>query len=363
MQPQQGQGQPSTTLTLSTPKNALHQKDRQQKTQSLDYVIRSGLAGGLAGCMAKTAIAPLDRVKILFQTGNPIFDKYAGTFTGAFKAGREIFQSSGTMGLFQGHSVTLLRIFPYAAIKFVAYEQYRALLMPTKQNETPAKQFVAGSLAGVTSVLFTYPLDLVRVRMAYEVKQDGSKRIGLISTCRQIYQEPAASRGVLHWSILNFYRGFMPTIAGMIPYAGVSFWTYHIITQFCRHNPIATPYTLKPVTIDFDPTRDGLTAQQQQIVDKPPLRTWAELLCGGVSGMVAQTSSYPLEVIRRRMQVGGLLDPNVFVGFIKTAKDIFRSKGIKGFYVGLTIGYIKVIPMAAVSFTVYEKMKYALNIY
>lgn len=50
-----------------------------------------------------------------------------GTFTGAFYAGRDIFKSGGLIGLFQGHSVTLLRIFPYAAIKFVAYEQYRAV--------------------------------------------------------------------------------------------------------------------------------------------------------------------------------------------------------------------------------------------
>lgn len=53
------------------------------------------------------------------------------------------------MGLFQGHSVTLLRIFPYASIKFIALEQYRAILMPTKESRNSAsKQFVAGSLAG-----------------------------------------------------------------------------------------------------------------------------------------------------------------------------------------------------------------------
>lgn len=52
---------------------------------------------------------------------------WIGSFTGAFKAGHYIYKNSGLMGLFQGHSVTLIRIFPYAAIKFVAYEQYRAV--------------------------------------------------------------------------------------------------------------------------------------------------------------------------------------------------------------------------------------------
>ncbi|KAI9260541.1 mitochondrial carrier domain-containing protein [Phascolomyces articulosus] len=271
-------------------------------------------------------------------------------------------KDAGVMGLFQGHSVTLLRIFPYAAIKFVAYEQYRAVLMPTRAHENGRRQFIAGSLAGVTSVLFTYPLDLLRVRMAYEVKQVGKARPGLLSTCAQIYNEPAAghNRGGLSFKIVNFYRGFMPTVAGMIPYAGLSFWTHHIATEFCRFNPMVTQYTRAP--LDFDPQSSDLTPSQKRILEKPPLNTWAELASGGIAGLVAQTGSYPLEVIRRRMQVGGLLNPEVFVSFMDTVKDIYRVKGFKGFYVGLSIGYIKVAPLMATSFAVYERMKTALHI-
>ena len=88
---------------------------------------------------AKTVVAPLDRVKILFQASNPDFQKYAGTrsrtfhapctyqvsgtWDGAFRAGKAIYKDYGLLGLFQGHSATLLRIFPYAAIKFMAYDQ------------------------------------------------------------------------------------------------------------------------------------------------------------------------------------------------------------------------------------------------
>ncbi|KAI9486968.1 MAG: mitochondrial carrier domain-containing protein [Benjaminiella poitrasii] len=312
---------------------------KSRNEQSIEYVIRSGLAGGLAGCAGKTVIAPLDRVKILFQARNPTFEKYAGKFTGVFKAGQEIFRKDGIRGLFQGHSVTLIRIFPYAAIKFIAYEQIRAILMPSQRSSS--RQFIAGSLAGITSVLFTYPLDLIRVRMAYDSKPK------MVDICKIIYNEPAAGQ---HFRLLNFYRGFLPSVYGMTPYAGVSFWFYHIITQFCRHHPLIVPYT----TLPFDSTTDPKKL--------PRLYTWAELLCGGLAGLVAQTSSYPLEVIRRRMQIGGLLEPTKFVGFKETIKDIYHTKGFKGFYVGLTIGYIKVIPMMAISFLTYERMKNLLDI-
>lgn len=79
--------------------------------------------------------------------------------------------------------------------------------------------------------------------------------------------------------------------------------------------------------------------------------------------MIAQTSSYPLEVIRRRMQVAGRTDPlNQYATTYQTAKTILATKGIRGLYVGLGIGYIKVTPMVAVSFFSYEYLKMLLGI-
>ncbi|CAG8524350.1 12413_t:CDS:2 [Ambispora gerdemannii] len=317
---------------------------------SINYILRSGLAGGVAGCMAKSAVAPLDRVKILFQTNNPQYRRYAGTWTGVFVASSKIYKETGSRGLFQGHSVTLIRIFPYAAIKFIAYEQFRHLLMKTRQDETSARQFLAGSLAGVTSVLFTYPLELIRVRLAFEVKQ-----VGIRSLCQQIYNEQAGTTrsSIVHLPIMNFYRGLTPTIMGMIPYAGVSFLTHHWLTNLCR-TKMADFTTLPSLAAG------KLDSRGQE--RRAPLRTWAELMVGGLAGAIAQTSSYPFEVIRRRMQVYGTLDPTKFASVWETTRNIWRTRGLSGFYVGLSIGYLKVTPLVAVSFTVYHRMKLLLNI-
>ncbi|KAF9363645.1 hypothetical protein BGX34_003616 [Mortierella sp. NVP85] len=324
-----------------------------RETKSLDYVIRSMIAGGIAGTAAKTAIAPLDRVKILFQASNPHFEKYAGTWTGVFKAARDIQRTSGFQGLFQGNSATILRIFPYAAIKFMAYEQYRNLLMPTRRDETPYKKLVAGSMAGVTSVFFTYPMDLIRVRLAYE-----TRATPYTALVRKIYNEPAGRHHPAHMGwfpalrISNFYRGFLCSVAGMIPYAGVSFFTHDVAQEFCREY---LPWTLKANQNRGLPDKNGDYA-------RPELRTWAELMCGGLAGAISQTSAYPLEVVRRRMQVAGALDPGKFVGMWEIAKQIYVGKGVRGFFVGLSIGYLKVTPMVAISFTVYERMKTLLEI-
>ncbi|RHZ72458.1 hypothetical protein Glove_242g81 [Diversispora epigaea] len=342
----------TTTTTTFNLQAGTEKKIRSHDKHSTSYIIRSFIAGGTAGSLAKTVIAPLDRIKILFQTNSPQFQRYAGSWAGLIQATRKIYMDNGARGLFQGHSATLIRIFPYASIKFVAYEQFRHILIPTRKDETSLKVLVSGSSAGITSVLCTYPLELIRVRLAFEVGKDS--HVGLKSICRRIYHESAAlHHKYLHFRLMNFYRGLLPTILGMIPYAGVSFWAHHIFTEFCRNS--LSKHTTKPSLVI-----GKLDSSGQEM--RPPLKTRIELVVGGLAGAIAQTSSYPFEVIRRRMQVYGAYDPSKFVGIWQTAKLIWNTNGFKGFYVGLTIGYIKVIPMVAVSFTVYNRMKLLLNI-
>ncbi|KAL8862175.1 MAG: hypothetical protein Q9178_001631 [Gyalolechia marmorata] len=310
---------------------------------------------------AKTIVGPLDRVKILFQASNPQFAKYTGSWFGVVTAMRDINRESGMRGLFRGHSATLLRIFPYASIKFLAYEQIRSILIPSASYETPLRRLISGASAGVTSVFITYPLEVIRVRLAFETKHESSSSLSGI--CRQIYHEqptrvtnsaaftplgtavpaiPTPRTG-----IINFYRGFSSTLAGMLPYAGMSFLTHDTAGDWLRA-PALAPYTT--------------TANPKNPSAPPILRYWAELIAGGFAGLVSQTASYPLEVIRRRMQVGGAVGDGHRLRMAETAQTVWRERGWRGFFVGLGIGYFKVVPMAAVSFYVYERGKVFLGV-
>lgn len=353
---------------------------------SADYILRSGLAGGMAGISAKSLIAPLDRVKILFQTNNPHYKQYVGSFEGLIRAIKHIYSKDGILGLYQGHSATLLRIFPYAAIKFIGYEQIRNVLIPEDQYETAARRLLAGSLAGVISVYFTYPLDLIRVRLAFETHHHGKRNIGkLWHTLNQIYHEtpriafntggvPSNSsyfiRLFYNWdipkrlpiitSLSNFYRGFIPTIMGMVPYAGVSFYSHDLLHDVFRSKQLA-PYTV--LNYDTGIPSSSLVKTNSSFDHRKPLTTWAQLVAGGFAGMLAQAAAYPFEVIRRRMQVGGIANKGgEFYGVGKTMSIIYAERGFKGFYVGLGIGFLKVVPMFACSFYVYERCKIWLKI-
>ncbi|TGJ79267.1 hypothetical protein E0Z10_g9501 [Xylaria hypoxylon] len=356
---------PSPDCNVAEAAAAAGQGKKKPNKHGVDYMMRSFVAGGIAGCAAKTTVAPLDRVKILFQTSNPQFAKYTGSWVGMGRALRDIYAQHGIVGLFRGHSATLLKIYPYAAIKFVAYEQYRAFIIGARHQETWIRRFSAGALAGLTSVLFTYPLEVIRVRLAFET---GVRSSSLIDICKKIYHEhllakpvPAAVRGIAgaamttaqavapRSGIVNFYRGFSTTMLGMIPYAGMSFLTHDTIGDVFRSSLFRKHATLpQPANAPADKSA--------------PLRAWAELTAGGISGAVSQTISYPLEVIRRRMQVAGAVGDGRRLRIAETAGIIFKERGFSGFFVGLTIGYVKIVPMAAVSFYTYERTKSMLGI-
>lgn len=74
--------------------------------------------------------------------------------------------------------------------------------------------------AGVTAVLFTYPLDIVRARLAFQVTGEHFYT-GIIDTVTKIFQTEGGVRAL--------YKGFSPTVLGMIPYAGMGVLNFGLI--------------------------------------------------------------------------------------------------------------------------------------
>ncbi|KAE8674351.1 Pyridoxal phosphate phosphatase-related protein [Hibiscus syriacus] len=123
-----------------------------------------------------------------------------------------------------------------------------------------------------------------------------------------------------------------PSLYGIFPYAGLKFYFYE---EMKRHVP-----------------------------DDQKKNIMVNLVCGSVAGLLGQTFTYPLDVVRRQMQVQRVLASNSpeLKGAMETLVMIAKNQGWKQLFSGLSINYLKVVPSVAIGFTVYDIMKSSLRV-
>mmetsp|Transcript_1319 Transcript_1319/g.2198 ORF Transcript_1319/g.2198 Transcript_1319/m.2198 type:complete len:249 (+) Transcript_1319:562-1308(+) len=189
----------------------------------------------------------------------------------------------------------------------------------------------AGSLAGMTAVCLTYPLDLVRARLA---KQDAgvksAKYRNMFDALVKIPMEQGRATGDGKIRIGALYRGIFATIVGEAPYAGLKFMCYEAMKKALGEWWGLKEDELSPIT---------------------------RVSCGALSGLMAVNVVYPFDVVRRRMQTyegGGRLYKTPF----HAIATIVREEGIsRGLYRGLTLNYIKTVPNVAIYMSLYDVCK------
>ncbi|KAM0932511.1 putative mitochondrial carrier protein [Dioscorea sansibarensis] len=322
-----------STLTSATASAA----DVDVDVSFLDLVpvyIKELIAGGAAGGFSKTAVAPLERVKILMQTRTSEFKSL-----GIFQSLKKLQQQEGILGFYKGNGASVLRIVPYAALHFMTYEQYRCWILNNcpSLGSGPSIDLLAGSAAGGTAVLCTYPLDLARTKLAYEVAN--TRRIGNSLS----YNAQPSYNGVkdvfksvyMEGGLRSLYRGVGPTLIGILPYAGLKFYIYEELK-----------------------TRVPEEHQKSVVL---------RLSCGALAGLFGQTLTYPLDVVRRQMQVQNNQQSNQLgspqiKGTIQGLNFIVRNQGWKQLFAGLSLNYVKVVPSVAIGFTAYDMMKSILRV-
>ncbi|MCP9260239.1 Mitochondrial coenzyme A transporter SLC25A42 [Dirofilaria immitis] len=207
-------------------------------------------------------------------------------FKSAFNFIKNTYETTGLISLWRGNSAMMVRIIPYAVIQFGAHEEIKRILRVDKDGKrTPVKRYIAGSLAGVVATTCTYPLDTAKARLATSTVYEYNS---LLTVFIKDYQR---------YGIRTFYNGLIPALMGTIPYAGAKKTNREV----------------------------------------PPVY---RLLFGGFAGLVGQSSSYPLDIVRRRMQTRRI--PNG-CSIVHCLCMIGKTEGIK-------MGPIAV----GISFTVYD---------
>jgi solute carrier family 25 (mitochondrial phosphate transporter), member 23/24/25/41 len=294
-------------------------------TDDHKIVFKNLLAGGIAGAISRTVVSPLERLKILFQVQQKQGNITQGNITQEKLKIKDtlvnIKKKEGWRGFFKGNGTNVIRIIPYSAVQFASFEFFKRILLKNREADlkrgqlTIRERFLAGASAGICSVTCTYPLDLIRTRLSLP---NDSKEKTIFGSLRRIY--------TFEGGISALYRGITPTLMGIAPYVALNFTIYESLKQYSF-----------------------------RIMEKEP-SVYLKLGYGALAGATAQTITYPLDVIRRGMQVTKKLNLG-YDNTIQAFAIIWKDYGIRGFYRGLVPNLLKVAPAIAVSFVTFEQTK------
>ena len=282
----------------------------------LSDVSRRMACGGIAGMVAKTVTNPLERVKMVAQTGE--HKCASGSKANPYTIYRNIITAEGYIGLWAGNGANLLRVFPSKAVVFSSNDVYRKLLAPYVTNTTTAS-FLAGGFAGSTATAVTYPLDLARGRISGKV----------VVATGKVYKSVWSTVAVTlrDEGIGGLYRGVTATLIGAMPYMGIQFGTVGMLE---RH---------------FVEEGENPTSQQK-------------MMFGGCGGVAAGVITYPNDTVRRLLQLQGSRGTvAVYSGYWDCVRQTIGGIGIARLYQGVGINILRMAPNTAVQFGVYEVLK------
>eukprot|EP00658_Telonema_sp_P-2_P051068 TRINITY_DN39085_c0_g1_i1.p1 TRINITY_DN39085_c0_g1~~TRINITY_DN39085_c0_g1_i1.p1 ORF type:complete len:354 (-),score=84.55 TRINITY_DN39085_c0_g1_i1:175-1236(-) len=275
------------------------------------HTVKVLLAGAGAGAIAKTCVAPLERIKMLCQVWGL---EHPGQKTGILRVSRSVYSTSGVLGFWHGNFANVVRIVPNKGILFMCNDKYKEIAgVVPGQKPAPLKIMLAGSLSGITTTVLTYPLDLIRSRLM----MSGGNYRGIADCARQT----VAAEG-----LRGLYAGLAPTLAGIVPYTGINFTCY-----------------------------DTLKRYAQKEAPAQGIEVHTKLVIGAVSGMFSQTVSYPIDTVRRRMQLQGTTN-SIYTGSFDCLAKVVRSEGVAALYRGLAANLIRAGPNTAIQFLAYEQL-------
>ncbi|KAI9035025.1 putative mitochondrial carrier protein [Aspergillus affinis] len=293
------------------------------KCRISEPVVAAFFAGGVAGAVSRTIVSPLERLKILLQIQSVGREEYRLSI---WKALVKIGKEEGWKGYMRGNGTNCIRIIPYSAVQFGSYNFYKRFAEPSPGADlSPMRRLICGGAAGITSVTVTYPLDIVRTRLSIQSasfvalgdRGNSTKLPGMFRTMILIYRNEGG--------IVALYRGITPTVAGVAPYVGLNFMAYESIRSYLTPEGEKTPGSMR------------------------------KLLAGAISGAVAQTCTYPFDVLRRRFQINTMSGLGYkYKSIWDAVRVIIAEEGPRGLFKGIVPNLLKVAPSMASSWLSFE---------
>ncbi|KIY70982.1 mitochondrial carrier [Cylindrobasidium torrendii FP15055 ss-10] len=266
------------------------------------------IAGSVGGAAQVLVGHPLDTVKTRAQIAPK------GMFKGPMDILGQTLKKEGFFALYKGMASPLLGIAGVNSLLFASYAASKRLVSPFGQLSL-SETALAGSMAGAANAILASPVEMFKVRMQGQYGNPEDKKLRIVA--REMWREWGFRKGVM--------RGYWVTVAREIPaYAG--FYTAY---EFSKRS-----------------------FAKQYGNDVP---VWAVLASGSTGGIAYWLSSYPLDVIKSRVQLRPTPPSGTPVQYIaQECRMIWAEAGFKGFFKGLSPSLIRSIPAAASTFAAFE---------
>jgi len=283
------------------------------------------LMGGVSAAVSKTAAAPIERVKLLIQNQDEMIKsgRLDRKYDGIVECFRRTVANEGIASLWRGNTANVIRYFPTQALNFAFRDTYKSMFSYKKERDGYAKwmagNLASGGAAGATSLLFVYSLDYARTRLANDNKNAKTGGARQYSGLIDVYKKTLASDG-----IAGLYRGFAPSVLGIVVYRGLYFGLYD---------------SIKPILL-VGPLEGNFLASF--------LLGWSVTTGAGIA-------SYPLDTVRRRMMMTSG-EAVKYKGSFDAARQIIAKEGVRSLFKGAGANILRGVAGAGV-LSIYDQMQ------
>lgn len=261
------------------------------------------MAGGISAAVSKTAVAPIERVKLLLQVQAASTQIAADQqYKGIVDCFVRIPKEQGFASFWRGNLANVIRYFPTQALNFAFKDIYKQIFLGGVDKNTQFWRYFAGNLAsggaaGASSLCIVYPLDFARTRLAADIGKGATDRQfnGLADCLKKTLKSDG---------LPGMYRGFGVSVQGIIIYRAAYFGFFDTAKGMLP-NPKTTPF----------------------------LVSWA---IAQTVTTVAGIASYPFDTVRRRMmmQAGRKKADIMYTGTLDCWAKIAKNEGTGAFFKG-----------------------------
>ncbi|XP_055345875.1 ADP/ATP translocase 1-like [Paramacrobiotus metropolitanus] len=289
-------------------------------------VLKDFMAGGIAAAISKTAVAPLERVKLILQVQKDSAQitpqqRYKGMVDAFIRIPKE----QGYISFWRGNWANVIRYFPTQALNFAFKDQYKRIFLSGVDKDKQFFRFflgnvLAGGAAGMTSLVFVYPLDFARTRLGVDVGKNAGTRefTGLWDCMRKIYQTDG---------IRGLYRGFNVSVQGIFIYRAAYFGLFDTSKIYFKEGKV-------PIMLNF---MIALTVTT-----------------------IAEFMAYPWDTVRRRMMMQSGRKEILYKNSLDAMMKIAKNEGFPAFFMGAVSNMLRGIGGALV-LVIFDELRHAME--